>query len=134
MALYILGVCWHESAFIFSSLQKEGNKLQYDEDSFFLPLSLFLFIQKTDSSALHAVYVYCFFLLPGALRVYLTGGNQSGLTGYRSNRSGPVPVSAGTQSAKIQNLNLNSKNKKFLKILQVAMNLMVSNFLTNSFI
>ena len=61
MALYILGVCWHESAFIFSSLQKEGNKLQYDEDSFFLPLSLFLFIQKTDSSALHAVYVLLLF-------------------------------------------------------------------------
>src|SRR6185437_9623863 len=71
-------------------------------------------------------------------RVNLTGGNRSGFTGYRSNRSGPVPVSAGTQPAKIQNLNLNSKNekfsKKFLKILQVAMNLMVSNFLKNSFI
>ena len=51
---------------------------------------------------------------------------------------GPVPVSAGTQPAKIQNLNLNSKNekflKKFLKILQGVMNLMVSNFLKNSFI
>jgi len=42
-------------------------------------------------------------------RVHLTGGNRSGLTGYRSNRSGPVPVSAGTQPAQIQNLNLNSK-------------------------
>ena len=56
----------------------------------------------------------------------------------RFDRSGPVPVSAGTQPAKIQNLNLNSKNKKFpkktLKIFQVAMNLMVSNFLKNSFI
>jgi len=75
---------------------------------------------------------------PVAPRVNLTGGNRSGLTGYRSNRSGPVPVSVGTQPAKIQNLNLNSKNekfsKKFLKILQVAMNLMVSNFLKNSFI
>ena len=71
-------------------------------------------------------------------RVPLTAGNRSGLTGYRSNRSGPVPVSAGTQPAKIQNLNLNSKNekflKKFLKILQSATNLMVSNFLKNSFI
>jgi len=47
---------------------------------------------------------------------------------------GPVPVSAGIQPTKIQNLNLNSKNKKFLKILQVAMNLMVSNFLKNPFI
>ena len=34
-------------------------------------------------------------------RVNLTGGNRSGLTGYRSNRSGPVPVPAGTQPAKI---------------------------------
>ena len=48
-------------------------------------------------------------------RVNLTGGNRSGLTGYRSNRSGPVPVSAGTQPAKIQNLNLNEKNEKFPK-------------------
>ena len=61
---------------------------------------------------------------PGG-RVHQTGGN----------RSGPVLVSAGTQSAKIQTLNLNSKNpKKFLKILQGAMNLMVSNFLKKSFI
>ena len=52
------------------------------------------------------------------VKVNLTGGNRSGLTGYRSNRSGPVPVSAGTQPAKIQilNLNLNSKNEKFSKI------------------
>jgi len=68
----------------------------------------------------------------------LTKPVGTGLTGYRSNRFGPVPVSAGTQSAKIQNLNLNSKNekypKKFLKILQGAMNLMVSNFLKKSFI
>ena len=46
-------------------------------------------------------------------RVYKTGGNRSGLTGYRSNRSGPVP--AGTQPAKIQILNLNLKNEKFPK-------------------
>ena len=65
-------------------------------------------------------------------RVYKTGGNRSGLTGYRSNRSGTVPVWAGTKPAQIQNLNLNSK--KFLKILQGATNLMVSNFLKNSFI
>jgi len=49
------------------------------------------------------------------IRVNLTSGNRSSLTGYRSNRSGPVPVSAGTQPAKIQNLNLNSKNEKFSK-------------------
>ena len=64
-------------------------------------------------------------------KVNLTGGNR---TGYRSNRSGPVSISAGTQPAKIQILNLNSKNEKFLKILQGVMNLMVSNFLKNSFI
>ena len=38
-------------------------------------------------------------------RVNLTGGN----------RSGPVPVSTGIQSAKIQNLNLNLKNEKIPK-------------------
>ena len=59
--------------------------------------------------------------------------------GYRSNRSGPVPVWAGTKPAQIQNSNLNSKKKKnsqkkFLKILQGATNLMVSNFLKNSFV
>ena len=48
----------------------------------------------------------------GSTKVNLTGGNRSGLTGYRS---GPVPVSAGTQPAKIQILNLNSKKEKFLK-------------------
>ena len=51
----------------------------------------------------------------GVSKVNLTGGNRSGLTGYRSNRSGPVPVPAGTQPAKIQILNLNSKNEKFPK-------------------
>ena len=49
-------------------------------------------------------------------KVNLTGGNWSGLTGYRSNRSGPVSVWAGTKPVQIQNLNLNSKNKKFPKI------------------
>jgi len=48
-------------------------------------------------------------------RVYKTGGNRSSLTGYRSNRSGPVTVPAGTQPAKIQILKLNSKNEKFTK-------------------
>ena len=64
------------------------------------------------------------------IRVYLTGGNRSDLTGYRSNRSGPVWASI--KPAQIQNLNLNSKNEKFLKILQGATDLMVSNFLKNS--
>ena len=45
-------------------------------------------------------------------RVHQTGGNRSGLTGYRSNRSGPVPVWAGTKPAQIQNLNLNLNSKK----------------------
>ena len=70
-------------------------------------------------------------------RVYLTGGNWSGLP-VKPVRSGPVPVWAGTKPAQIQNLNLNLKNekflKKFLKILRGAMNLIVSNFLKNSFI
>ena len=48
-------------------------------------------------------------------RIPLTGGNQSGLTGYRSNRSGPVLVWAGIKPAQIQNLKLNSKNEKITK-------------------
>ena len=36
------------------------------------------------------------------IRVNLTGGNRSGLTGYRSNRSGPVSVWAGLSKFKIQ--------------------------------
>ena len=65
-------------------------------------------------------------------RVNQTGGNRSNLTGYRPNRFGLVSVWAGTKSVQIQNLNLNLKNEKFLKILQGATNLMVSNFLKNS--
>ena len=42
-------------------------------------------------------------------RLRLIVGNRSGLTGYRSNRSDPVPVWVGTKSVQIQNLNLNSK-------------------------
>jgi len=42
-------------------------------------------------------------------RVNRTVGNRSGLTGYRSNRSGPVPVRSGMKPVQIQNLNLNSK-------------------------
>ena len=61
---------------------------------------------------------------PEAARVHLNGGNRSGQT--------------GTKPAQIQNLNLNSKkmknSQKILKILQGASNLMVSNFLKNSFI
>ena len=34
---------------------------------------------------------------------------RTGLTGNRSNRTGPVPVWAGTKPAQIQNLNLNLK-------------------------
>ena len=47
----------------------------------------------------------------GGTRVHQAGGNRSGLTGYRSNRSGPVPVWAGTKPAQIQNSNLNSEKK-----------------------
>ena len=46
------------------------------------------------------------------IKVNQTGGNRSGLTGNRSNRSGPVPVWSGTKPAQIQNLNLNSKKVK----------------------
>jgi hypothetical protein len=51
-----------------------------------------------------------------ANRVHQTGGNQSGLTGYRSNWSGPVSVWAGTKLAQIQNSNLNKKMKNSQKI------------------
>ena len=56
-----------------------------------------------------------FFFARVVSRVNRTVGNQSGLTGYRSNQSGPVPVWAGTKPAQIQNLNLNLKNEKFPK-------------------
>ena len=73
-----------------------------------------------------------------SVRVHQTGGNRSSLTGYWSKRSVPVPVWASTKPAQNQNSNLNSKKEKFpkkiLKILQGATNLMVSNFLKNSFI
>ena len=74
------------------------------------------------------------------VRVKKTGRNRSGYRGYRSNRPGPVPVPvpAGFKPAQIQILNLNSKKwknpKKILKILQVATNLMMSNFFKYSFI
>ena len=58
--------------------------------------------------------------------------NRSGFTANRSNRSGSVPVPAGFKPVQIQNSNLNSK--KFLKILQVATNLMVPTFFKYSFI
>ena len=45
-------------------------------------------------------------------RVPQTIGNRSGLTGYRSNRSGPVPVWSGMKPVQIQNLNLNLKKMK----------------------
>ena len=45
----------------------------------------------------------------GESMVNLTVGNRSGLTGNRSNRSGPVPVPTGSQPVQIQILNLNSK-------------------------
>ena len=38
----------------------------------------------------------------GGGRVHQTGGNRSGLTDYRSNRSGPVSVWAGIKPAQIQ--------------------------------
>ena len=59
--------------------------------------------------------------------------------GCRVNPVKPVRSSrARTKPAQIQNLNLNFKKwknfKKFLKIIQGATNLMVSNFLKNSFV
>ena len=73
--------------------------------------------------------VFCCVVVPTHIQVNQTGGNRFDLTGYRLNRSGPVSVWADTKPAQIQNSNLNLKNKKFLKILQGATNLMVSNFL-----
>jgi len=68
-------------------------------------------------------------------RVKFTDRNRSGYRGNRSNRSGPVPVWGGYKPVQIQNSNLNLKKmRKFLKILQVATNLMVSNCFKYSFI
>ena len=66
-------------------------------------------------------------------RVYKTGGNRSGLTGYWSNRSGPVPV-PNRPKFKFEFKKIKKNLKKILKILQGATNLMVSNFLKNSFV
>ena len=69
-------------------------------------------------------------------RVFNPDRNRAGNRGNWSNRSEPVP--AGFKPVQIQNSNLNFKNekfsKKFLKILQVATNLMVSIFFKYSFI
>ena len=46
------------------------------------------------------------------IKVHQTVDNRSGLTGYRSNRSGPVLVWSGLKPDQIQNLNLNSKKMK----------------------
>jgi hypothetical protein len=46
-------------------------------------------------------------------RVNRTGGNRPGNRGNQSYRSGPVLV--GSQPVQIQNINLNSKNKKISK-------------------
>jgi len=57
-------------------------------------------------------------VLPGfvgevhAARVLNFDRNRSGNRGYRSNRSGPVPVPASFKLAQIQNSNLNLKNEK----------------------
>jgi len=55
-----------------------------------------------------------------------TGGNRSGLTGQARFWFGPVSNSKFKFEFK--------KNEKFLKILQGATNLIVLNFLKNSFI
>ena len=59
-------------------------------------------------------------------------------TDGRSNGSGQVPVWTGTKPVQIQNSNSNLKkiknSQKFLRILEGATNLIVSNFLKNSFI
>ena len=69
-------------------------------------------------------------------RVNETGGNRSGLTGYRSNRAGSGfgRYSTGQNSKFKFKFKKWKIPKKFLKIIQGAMNLMVSNFLKNSFI
>ena len=95
-----------------------------------------LFIGQQQTVSLQKVPLprVCSFTLASRVRVNRTVGNRFGLTGYRSNRSGPVPVRTGMKPVQIQNLNLIQKNKKFLKIFQGAMNLMVLNFLKNPFI
>ena len=74
----------------------------------------------------------------GITKVNQTGGNRSGLTGYRSNRSGSGSGSGRYSTGQNSNFKFEFKKwkipKKFRKILQGVMNLMVSNFLKNSFI
>ena len=47
-----------------------------------------------------------------ATRVHQTVSNRSDLTGYRSNRSGPIPVWSGMKPVQIQNFNFNFKKMK----------------------
>ena len=98
----------------------------------------------TWSCQMHAPSPFAFaFLFPGlaalplalirtCIQVKFTDRNRSGYRGNRSNRFGSVPIWGGYKPVQIQNLNLNSKNEKNLKILQVATNLMVSIFFKNS--
>ena len=100
-------------------------------------------VNPARNTTAHGVLHLCLFFWWSSLAacdtgVHKTVGNRSGLIGYRLNRYGLVSVWAGIKPAQIQNLNLNSKKwkilKKFLKIFQGATNLMVSNFLKNSYI
>ncbi|WP_216088295.1 hypothetical protein, partial [Shigella flexneri] len=56
--------------------------------------------------------------------------NRSGLTGFRPNRPGPVPIWGGLNRWKFKIFKFELKNrkisKKFLKILQGICNLLVS--------
>ena len=75
-----------------------------------------VFIHRYNAEVLHLSYNFGLVKLADAITpsvrvimVNLTVGNRSGLTGNRSNRSGPVPVPTGSQPVQIQILNLNSK-------------------------
>jgi hypothetical protein len=67
-------VCWHESAFIFSSsLQKEGHKLQYDEVSFvFAILIVCSFKRQIPVPYMMTMYYFLHVLLAGATSHFIT--------------------------------------------------------------
>ena len=72
-----------------------------------LPLEFDYDFLGVNAGMYEAKSLFCPQPAPIKIRVHQTVGNRTGLTGYRSNRSGPVR--SGMKPVQIQNLNLNSK-------------------------
>ena len=70
MALYILGVCWHENAFIFSSFcKRKVINCSMMKTVFFCHYHCFCSFKRQIPVHYMLFMFYCFFLLPGALAI-----------------------------------------------------------------